>query len=97
MASKTPVWFIVGASSGFGQAIARVALARNHKVVAAARRLHAMADLEEAGATLVQLDVTASSDELAPKVQQAVDAYGYITHVINGVGYPLGGVNEGMT
>jgi NADP-dependent 3-hydroxy acid dehydrogenase YdfG len=35
--SPAPVWFITGASSGFGEAFARYALDRGYRVVATAR------------------------------------------------------------
>lgn len=97
MSSRTPVWFVIGASSGFGQAIAKEALARGHKVVAVSRRPEAMADLKEAGAAVMALDVTDSSEVLKAKVKEVVEVNGYITHVINGVGYALGGANEAVT
>ena len=40
-------WFVTGASSGFGRAIAEAALAAGDTVVAAARRPDAVADLVE--------------------------------------------------
>lgn len=96
MASKTPVWLIVGASSGFGEAIAQVALKRGDKVIAASRRPETMAHLKDAGATTMAIDVTSSEQDLAEKVKQAVEVHGYITHLINGVGFSLGGPNEAV-
>ncbi|KAK0391639.1 hypothetical protein NLU13_1138 [Sarocladium strictum] len=97
MATLTPVWFVLGASSGFGQIIAKEALKRGHNVVAASRRPEAMADLEKAGATVMAIDVTSDEQILAGKVKEAVQAHGYITHVINAVGYALGGPNEAVS
>ena len=44
MTKQTPVWFITGASSGLGQALAQVVLARGWRAVLAARRLEALAE-----------------------------------------------------
>jgi NAD(P)-dependent dehydrogenase (short-subunit alcohol dehydrogenase family) len=41
------VWFITGASSGFGRAIAESALARGDSIAAAARRPRAVGELAE--------------------------------------------------
>ncbi|KLU88100.1 3-oxoacyl-[acyl-carrier-protein] reductase, partial [Magnaporthiopsis poae ATCC 64411] len=49
----TPVWFITGASSGFGQAVAKEALGRGHRVVACARSTVSLSDLAAAGATVM--------------------------------------------
>ncbi|KAH8173771.1 short chain dehydrogenase domain-containing protein [Sarocladium implicatum] len=96
MASKTPVWLVVGASSGFGQSITQDALKRGHKVIAASRRPDAMAHLKDAGATIMAIDVMSSEQVLADKVKEAVDVYGYITHLVNAVGFSLGGPNEAI-
>ena len=54
------VWFITGASRGFGLLIARDALVRGDSVVAAARNVQAVVDALGAHPQLlpVQLDVT---------------------------------------
>jgi len=39
-------WFITGCSSGFGRAIAEAALAAGHRVIATARDVRSIADLE---------------------------------------------------
>ena len=97
MASQTPVWFITGGSSGFGKSVAFDALRRGHKVIATSRRLHALAELKDAGAEILELDVTAPEQALASKVEQVVQVYGYITHVFHAAGYALGGANESIT
>lgn len=92
--SSTPVWFITGAGTGFGQAIALEALAPNHKVVATARRLPTLAPLEAAGASVLELDVTASEGVIEAKVKEAHDIHGRLTYVVNAAGYVLEGAVE---
>ncbi|KAF3064798.1 putative oxidoreductase YusZ [Daldinia childiae] len=88
------VWFIAGASCGFGRAICLEALKRGDKVVATSRNLSKMADLEEAGALVLALDVTSDDTTIQAAFQKAIDTYGKITHCINPVGYILEGSAE---
>ncbi|KAI2641718.1 NAD(P)-binding protein [Hypomontagnella submonticulosa] len=83
------VWFIVGASNGFGQAIGFEALKRGDKVVATSRNPAKMAELKKAGALVLALDVTSDDATIQAALQKAVDTYGKITHCINAAGYVL--------
>jgi NAD(P)-dependent dehydrogenase (short-subunit alcohol dehydrogenase family) len=91
------VWFIAGASNGFGHEIALEALRRGDQVVATSRNAAKMADLKEAGALVLSLDITADDTTLKAALQQAVDTYGKITHLINSAGSILEGPIEGAT
>ncbi|KAM0251892.1 hypothetical protein ACHAQJ_007954 [Trichoderma viride] len=88
------VWFITGASSGFGKCIAEEALRRGHKVIATARKVSTIQQLHLAGAAVLELDVTADDQTLAAKLEEANRIYGKITHVINCAGYILEGAVE---
>ncbi|KAL6705469.1 hypothetical protein ACN47E_006734 [Coniothyrium glycines] len=94
MATSTPVWFITAASSGFGRHIALEALSRGHKVIASARSTSRIADLKEAGADTVALDVTSPLPEIEKVAKQANDKHGYINHLVNAAGYILAGAIE---
>jgi NAD(P)-dependent dehydrogenase (short-subunit alcohol dehydrogenase family) len=66
------VWFITGASSGFGRAITEEALARGGRVVVSARRIEALGDLVAAAgdrALVQKLDVTDAAQQ-----RRAIDA-----------------------
>jgi NADP-dependent 3-hydroxy acid dehydrogenase YdfG len=91
------VWFITGASSGFGKAIAIEALGRGDSVVASSRRGTSLKELESLGAMLLDLDVTSDDATLSAAFQAAVDKYGKITHFINAPGYLLEGPTEGAS
>ncbi|KUI53225.1 putative oxidoreductase YusZ [Cytospora mali] len=58
-------WFITGASSGLGQALTRLAIARGHTVIATSRNPAKSPDLkseiEAAGGKLIALDLTSPS------------------------------------
>ncbi|GKT64706.1 estradiol 17-beta-dehydrogenase [Colletotrichum tofieldiae] len=90
----SPVWFITGASSGFGLAIAKEALARGHRVIATARNTSKLSELASAGADLLPLDVTADEATVTDTVNKAFAIHGKVTHVINSAGYILDGAIE---
>jgi 3-hydroxy acid dehydrogenase / malonic semialdehyde reductase len=82
----TETVFVTGASSGFGDAIARRFAAEGYRVVAAARRGERLEKLAaETGAVPVLLDVR---DE--PGVQRAIDGAGEIAVLVNNAGLALG-------
>jgi NAD(P)-dependent dehydrogenase (short-subunit alcohol dehydrogenase family) len=85
------VWFISGASRGFGFEIAKAALASGDRIVAAVRHApeQVSARLNNApGLLVVQLDVT-NETEVRSGVQQAVDQFGRIDVVVNNAGYGI--------
>ena len=94
MANK--VWFITGASRGFGLLIARDALARGDAVVAAVRNPQSIVETLGVHPMLlaVQLDVTREAAAMAA-VRAAVERFGRIDVLVNNAGYGiLGAVEE---
>jgi NAD(P)-dependent dehydrogenase (short-subunit alcohol dehydrogenase family) len=90
------VWFITGASSGFGQAIAAAALDRGDRVVATARRADALEHLDGERVLPVALDVTRPEDREAA-VRQAVERFGRIDVLVNNAGRTQVGAVEETT
>lgn len=94
MAGK--IWFITGASRGFGRVWTEAALKRGDKVVATARKLASIADLTakygEHVLTL-ELDVTNVS-QVRTVVTQAHAHFGRLDFVVNNAGYSLVGTIE---
>jgi NAD(P)-dependent dehydrogenase (short-subunit alcohol dehydrogenase family) len=79
-------WFITGASSGFGRAIAESALARGDSIAAAARRPRAVGGLAEHDRVHpVRLDVTEAAQRDAA-IADALDRFGRIDILVNDVG-----------
>jgi NAD(P)-dependent dehydrogenase (short-subunit alcohol dehydrogenase family) len=97
MASTTPpTWFITGASSGFGMAFARHALARGCNLVATARnpaRLGELSALAPERILLQALDVTVAGDA-ERAVAAAVARFGRIDVLVNNAGYGIVGAVE---
>ncbi|KAK0124111.1 hypothetical protein ONS95_009094 [Cadophora gregata] len=85
MASLT--WFITGCSSGFGEQFVRSILARGDKVIATARRLGSIAHLKEAGAAVLQLDITDHQANIDAVLAEALKIYGGIDVLVNNAGY----------
>ncbi|KAF2634764.1 NAD(P)-binding protein [Massarina eburnea CBS 473.64] len=91
---QTPVWFITATSSGFGKYIALEALSRGHRVVASARNTTRIADLQEAGAETVALDVTWPISKIEAVAKEVWEKHGAVNHLVNSAGYCLVGAIE---
>jgi NAD(P)-dependent dehydrogenase (short-subunit alcohol dehydrogenase family) len=92
----TPVWFITGASSGFGLAFAQHALARGYHVVATARtpaKLESIRQLAPERVLIQKLDVTIP-DDAAKAVAAAVSRFGTVDVLVNNAGYGIVGAVE---
>ena len=93
------VWFITGASRGFGRVWATAALERGDKVAATARTLSSIADLQEKykeNVLTLELDVT-NYEQVEKTVQQAYKHFGKLDIVLNNAGYSLVGTIEEAT
>lgn len=90
------IWFITGASRGFGRIWAEDALKRGDKVVATARSLAAVTPLADAFGDAVlplALDVT-NRDQVAEVIAKAHAHFGRLDIVLNNAGYALIGAIE---
>ncbi len=93
---NSKVWFITGASRGFGRVWAEAALGRGDLVAATARKSADIADLTERFGDAVlplALDVT-DADQVQQTVQQAHAHFGRLDIVLNNAGYSLIGMIE---
>lgn len=93
------VWFVTGASRGFGRIWTEAALKRGDKVAATARRLDAVADLSKAYGDLVlplALDVNDRAAVFAA-VGAAHRHFGRIDVAVANAGYGLFGALEEVT
>lgn len=89
-------WFITGASTGFGRILAEEILKSGGKVIATARKLDKVADLEEkypGKAKAFALDVTDPAQILSV-VAQTVTSFGPVDVLVNNAGYGVAGAIE---
>lgn len=93
------VWFITGASRGFGRVWTEAALKRGDKVAATARKLDSIAALKDEygdNVLTLELDVTNAAQAKAA-VEQAHAHFGKLDIVLNNAGYSLVGTIEEST
>ncbi|PIC64876.1 short-chain dehydrogenase/reductase [Sporosarcina sp. P13] len=89
--THSKVWFITGCSTGFGREIAKKVIAEGYKVVATARSVEHIRDLQELhpeNVQLLKLDVT-DKKQVKEAVDQAIESFGRIDVLVNnaGIGY----------
>lgn len=87
------VILITGASSGMGKSAARILIGQGHQVYAAARRVEEMKDLEDAGATILPLDLT-REESIVACIDKILHKEDRIDVLINNAGYGSYGAVE---
>lgn len=93
------VWFITGASSGLGKALAEVVLAKGDSAVLAARRLESLQEIAAdhgERALALKLDVTDGASR-AQALKEALDKFGRIDVLANIAGAGAYGALEEFT
>ena len=93
------IWFITGASRGFGRSFTDAALAAGDRVAATARDTSSLDDLASRhGDNLLglELDVT-DHDAAFEAVRRAHDHFGRLDVVVNNAGYGVSGAIEELT
>ena len=94
--TQSRVWFITGASTGFGRFLAEEVLLRGERVLATARDLSKISDLVELypdSARAFVLDVT-EPEQIASVAEQAIAAFGHVDVLVNNAGFGIAGAIE---
>jgi NAD(P)-dependent dehydrogenase (short-subunit alcohol dehydrogenase family) len=90
------VWLITGSTSGFGRALVDAVRARGERVVATARRVEALADLDSDEVLTVPLDVT-QEEQIRSALDSTLHRFGRIDVLVNNAGMGLVGALEEMS
>ncbi|WP_324675824.1 oxidoreductase [Hymenobacter sp. GOD-10R] len=97
MATSPKVWFITGASTGFGEALASFVLDKGDQVVATFRKgeqAEVFSQSAEGRAHGVIADVT-NEQQVKEAVETAINVFGRIDVVVNNAGYgSMGSIEE---
>ena len=95
--NEARVWFITGASTGFGRLLAEQVLKAGERVIATARKREHIADLTQAypeTARVFALDVTKPA-QIEAVAKDAIAAFGRVDVLVNNAGYGIaGGIEE---
>ncbi|KAF7358570.1 Short-chain oxidoreductase [Mycena sanguinolenta] len=95
--NDSAVILITGCSTGFGRELAQAALSVGLQVIATARRVDTLSSLSAKGAKTLQLDVTASPEDLKQFAAKALSIFGRIDFLVNNAGFLQGGAIEEIT
>jgi NAD(P)-dependent dehydrogenase (short-subunit alcohol dehydrogenase family) len=93
------VWFITGASKGFGLSLVKQLLADGQKVAATSRYVASLVKATgETSEDFLPLYVNLSDEKsVAEAIQTTINTFGHIDVVINNAGYGIGGSIEELT
>ncbi|KIJ64083.1 hypothetical protein HYDPIDRAFT_112615 [Hydnomerulius pinastri MD-312] len=97
--TESKVWFVTGASSGFGRSMTETLLKQGHEVVATLRKPEALSDLvakyPSTQLLVVKCDVTQSAD-ITAAFTKAHEAFGRVDVVFNNAGQMITGEVEAV-
>lgn len=94
------VWFVTGSSTGIGRAFIAGVVARGDKIIATARDTSSLEGLQAEhpdDVRVLQLDVTASQEQIDQAIKQAIGFWGQVDVVVNNAGYCQVGTFEDIT
>ena len=82
------IWLVTGCTSGIGEKFVHAILARGDRVIATARNAtERLQHAKDAGAAILDLDITAPQAELDAKIKEAIGIYGALDVLVNNAAY----------
>jgi NAD(P)-dependent dehydrogenase (short-subunit alcohol dehydrogenase family) len=97
MSDTQKTWFITGASTGLGEALATLLLDKGERVAATFRKPEQVEEFtkRQPGQSLGVLVDVSDAEQVKTAVQQAIDAFGHLDVLVNNAGYgSLGSIEE---
>jgi short-subunit dehydrogenase len=97
--SKNNVWFVTGASKGFGLLLVQELLNQGKKVVASSRSIDAILDLNtkfEGQYLPLEMQVSDPKD-VEKAIAKAIEFFGHVDVLVNNAGYGLFGTMEELS
>lgn len=93
---KKKIWYVTGASQGFGLALVRQLLEAGYSVAATSRKLEGLTGaVGESGERFLPLEVDLTKpDEIERSIARTVEVFGGIDVVVNNAGYGMEGTLE---
>lgn len=89
------VFFITGTSTGFGRELVLQLNALGEKVIATARNIDKIKDLEQLEhVSNLKLDLNSGEDDIKAVVNDAIKIYGHVTHLVNNAAMSVFGCIE---
>jgi len=99
METNNRVWFVTGASKGFGLALVKLLISTGHKVAATSRNIEEL-ERQVGGADKnlmpLKVDITNNRD-VKGAIQQTVETFGRLDVVVNNAGYAIYGSIEELS
>lgn len=81
------VWLITGATSGIGASLVEQVVARGDRVIATGRNVQKRLDhLKLEGVEFLELDITASLEDITAQAAKAWELFGHIDVIMNNAG-----------
>ncbi|KXJ87915.1 hypothetical protein Micbo1qcDRAFT_123975 [Microdochium bolleyi] len=81
------VWLVTGATSGIGAALVQEIVSRGDKVIASGRKVEErLGSIKSDDIALLELDITASVEDITAKLKDATSIFGHIDIVMNNAG-----------
>jgi NADP-dependent 3-hydroxy acid dehydrogenase YdfG len=81
------IWLVTGATSGIGAALVEHIISRGDRVIASGRKVEQrLSHVKSDNVALLELDITASIEDIKTTVNRAWEIFGHVDIVMNNAG-----------